>query len=148
MLAVDMKLWSDDFEHEGSIPRRFTCDGEDISPHLAWSDAPPETHSFALTVIDPDAPRGDWIHWLVYNIPKDVSEIPRGGPVPGKEVTNDFGKTSYGGPCPPYGVHRYYFTLYALRGPPSEPVTKENFVAKVKELAIASAQLMGRYSRK
>jgi len=106
-----MKLWSDDFKHGESIPVRFTCDGQDLSPHLAWSDLPQGTQSLALMCHDPDAPVGDWIHWLVHDIPAETDHLPRGGPLPSgaKETVNDFGYSRYGGPCPPSGRHRYFF---------------------------------------
>jgi hypothetical protein len=142
-----MKLLSEDFEENGYIPAEFTCDGDNISPHLEWMDEPEGTKSFALTCIDPDAPMGDFIHWLVCDISRDAKWIPRGGPVPGEGVKNDFGKRSYGGPCPPSGVHRYEFTLYALDTEHLEDATKKNFLDKVKEHTIDSSKLTGKYSR-
>ena len=143
-----MKVESNDFQNEGSIPEKFTCDGTDISPHLKWSEFPSETKSFAITCIDPDAPGGSWIHWLVYNIPKTVDEIKQGATVSGTEVTNDFGKISYGGPCPPSGTHRYYFTIYALSQENIENVKKRNFVKIMEKNALDKCQIMGKYSRK
>jgi Raf kinase inhibitor-like YbhB/YbcL family protein len=145
-----MEITSKDFKHNQSIPSIHTCDGKDLSPHLAWSGAPEGTKSFALTCIDPDAPVGDFIHWLVYNIPAAVSEIPQAGPLPaaGQEVTNDFGKRPYGGPCPPSGTHRYFFTIYALKVSDLGKVSKGAFLKKVKENQIVSAELIGLYKRK
>lgn len=145
-----MEISSNDFAHNQSIPAVHTCDGKDISPHLAWSGAPEGTKSFALTCIDPDAPMGDFIHWLIYNIPPTVSELPRGGPLPtgAREVANDFGKKSYGGPCPPSGTHRYFFTIYALKVNDLGVVTKKDFLKKVKENQLASAEIVGLYKRK
>ena len=110
-----MRLTSAAFSDNAIIPMKHTCDDLDIPPPLHWEDVPEGTQSLALTLIDPDAPLS-WIHWLVYNIPADAHRIPEGGPVPtgSIEVRNDFGKEAYGGPCPPSGEHRYYFTLYAL----------------------------------
>ncbi|MBD3215969.1 MAG: YbhB/YbcL family Raf kinase inhibitor-like protein [Candidatus Lokiarchaeota archaeon] len=142
-----MKLFSDDFEQDGMIPQKFTCDGADISPHLKWQNAPEDAKSFAVSCNDPDAPAGDWIHWIVHDIPSDVNEIPQGGPVPGSEAKNDFGKTSYGGPCPPGGVHRYFFRVYALDTESLMGITKNNFTDKFEEHAIAKAELMGKYGR-
>ena len=107
-----MELFSQNFQHQEKIPSTYTCDGKNISPALSWSDVPKETSSFALSVIDPDAPGGNFIHWLVYDIPQNISHIPEGGPLPenSKELTNDFGRRTYGGPCPPSGTHRYFFT--------------------------------------
>lgn len=143
-----MELKSTAFENNETIPVKYTCDGRDISPPLNWSEVPEGTKSFALTVIDPDAPRGDWIHWLVCDIPAGVREIPEGGPLPqgARQVQNDFRKESYGGPCPPGGTHRYFFTLYALNRDRLE-ARKEDFLRLCERHALAKAQLMGRYSR-
>ena len=145
-----MEITSKDFKHNQSIPPIHTCDGKDLSPQLAWSGAPDGTKSFALSCIDPDAPMGDFIHWLVYNIPATVSEIPQAGPLPAgaQEVTNDFGKKPYGGPCPPSGTHRYFFTVYALKVSDLGVVSKGDFVKKVKENQLASAEIIGLYKRK
>lgn len=141
-----MQLQSNDFSHQGKIPRRFTCDGEDASPHLEWSGAPPQTKSFALSCFDPDAPAGTWAHWLIVGIPAAVTEIPQGQAV-GREVVNDFGYSRYGGPCPPSGQHRYFFTVYALDVEELDGVSRDNFMEKVEKHAIGSAELMGIYRR-
>jgi hypothetical protein len=144
-----MKLLSQEFEENEAIPSRFTCDGEDICPQLHWEDMPEETMSFALSVTDPDAPGGTFIHWLVYDIPKDVRSIEWGGlPVAAKQVKNDFGKERYGGPCPPSGTHRYYFRLYALDIDHLRGINRGNFFKLVDEHALAKAELMGTYKRK
>jgi Raf kinase inhibitor-like YbhB/YbcL family protein len=147
---MKMKISSKDFQHKGMIPKKFTCDDDDISPHLEWSDVSSGTKSFALTCIDPDAPMpGEgWVHWIVINIPPSVREIPQGGPVPGELVTNDFGREPYGGPCPPSGTHRYYFTLSALSVAKLEGVKRKNFLKKIQDVTIDSAIIMGKYSRK
>jgi Raf kinase inhibitor-like YbhB/YbcL family protein len=144
-----MKLLSKSFQHLQKIPATHTCDGKNISPHLFWSDAPPETASFALSLTDPDAPGGNFIHWLVYDISKDVTEIPEGGPLPAgmKEVANDFGRRSYGGPCPPSGTHRYFFTLYALKSRELKDITRMNFQKEVQKNTLATAELVGVYAR-
>jgi len=143
-----MKLESKSFQDQGMIPRLYTCDGQDRSPHLAWSEVPPDTKSFALSVIDPDAPGGDFIHWFIMNIPAGVTEIAEGEvPQGAEQVVNDFGKKDYGGPCPPSGTHRYFFTLYALDTENLSSVNKRNFLDKVNRHKITSAQLMGKYSR-
>lgn len=148
--ASAMDITSADFKNNQPIPVMHTCDGKDVSPHLAWSGVPEGTKSLALSCIDPDAPMGDFIHWLVHDIPASIKNLPQGGPVPqgAKEVTNDFRKKSYGGPCPPSGTHRYIFTIYALKTERLEQVTKENFLQKVKEHQIASAQIIGLYKRR
>jgi hypothetical protein len=145
-----MKLKSEDFEENGFIPSRFTCDGEDVSPQVRWEDVPEGARSFALSMTDPDAPGGTFVHWLIYNIPKDVRRIERGGlPAGARQVRNDFGRERYGGPCPPSGTHRYYFRLYALRIDSLEAkITKTDFFEVVEKHTIAKAELMGRYRRK
>lgn len=115
-----MRLVSDAFEHGKAIPRRFTCDGDDVSPPLAWSEVPPVTRTFVLLCDDPDAPSGKWHHWAVYDIAADstalVQAAGRAGTTAFKQATNDFGRVGYGGPCPPrsHGPHRYHFRLLAL----------------------------------
>jgi Raf kinase inhibitor-like YbhB/YbcL family protein len=144
-----MKLKSKDFVDNSSIPSEFTCDGSDISPQLSWEDVPEETKSFALAVTDPDSPGGTWIHWLVYDISKSLREIERGSlPEGAKEVENDFGKKPYGGPCPPSGTHRYFFTLYALDTEHLEGVNKRNFLDKVEKHTIQKAVIKGLYKRR
>lgn len=148
--GMAMEITSNDFKHNQPIPAIHTCDGKDLSPHLAWSGAPEGTKSFALSCIDPDAPMGDFIHWLVYNIPPTVSDITQAGPLPAgaQEVANDFGKKPYGGPCPPSGTHRYFFTIYALKASDLGVVSKNDFLKKVKENELASAEIIGLYNRK
>src|SRR5438552_10676499 len=109
------------FQAEGKIPSKYTCDGINISPPLEWKDPPAGTQSFALIHDDPDAPSGDWVHWVVWNIPPAKSGLPENFPKD-KELKDgtrqgmtDFGKIGYGGPCPPSGSHRYFFKLYALK---------------------------------
>jgi len=143
-----MKLLSEDFKENEAIPSRFTCDGDDICPQLHWGDVPEGTRSFALSMTDPDAPGGTFIHWLVYDIPKDVSRMERGRlPAGAKQVKNDFGKERYGGPCPPSGTHRYYFRLYSLDTDSLERISRINFFQVVEKQSIAKAELMGRYKR-
>lgn len=117
-------LKSPDFIHQGEIPKTFTCDGDDSSPALNWSGIPPHTKSLVLIVDDPDAPdpakpKMTWVHWLLYNIPPTVTELPRAvavGDLPNgaQQGKNDWKRTGYGGPCPPIGRHRYFHKLYAL----------------------------------
>ena len=115
-----MDLASKAFEEGGTIPAKYTCDGENVSPPLRWSNTPQNTKSFVLLVNDPDAPVGDWVHWVLYDLPGDFTELNEG--IPSNETLpsgamqgrNDFKKIGYGGPCPPSGTHRYYFRLYAL----------------------------------
>jgi len=110
-----MKIISRAFENKQTIPQKYTCDGENINPPLQISDIPANTQSLVLIVDDPDAPSGDWVHWLVWNINPETkliteNESPKGA----VQGTNDFGKQNYGGPCPPAGTHRYQFKIYAL----------------------------------
>ena len=145
-----MKLKSEDFEDNNSIPSEFTCDGRDISPQLSWEDVPPETRSFALSVTDPDAPGGTWIHWLVYDIPSNIRSIKRNSlPKGAREVENNFGKEEYGGPCPPYGTHRYFFKVYALDTKLNlDPSSEKKDVEKAMENHIlAEGELVGLYRR-
>ena len=144
-----MEITSNDFGHNGDMPSELTCDGKDVSPHLAWSEPPEGTKSFAISCIDPDAPMGDFVHWLVCNIPSNITELQKGQDPPGTEVRNDFGKPSYGGPCPPSGRHRYVFVVYALDAEKIETdgMTRDSFLEKVKEHLLGSAQLIGLYQR-
>lgn len=127
------------------IPKKYSCQGEDISPDLEWSNYPKETKYFALVVDDPDAPNGTWVHWVLVNIPLGVNEISE-GETEGQEIENDFERPEYGGPCPPSRKHRYYFRLYALSDS-LEDVTKENFREKINEKAIDSASIMAYYQK-
>jgi Raf kinase inhibitor-like YbhB/YbcL family protein len=149
-----MKLFSSAFKPGETIPSLYTCDSDDISPPLSWSDLPSGTASLALISDDPDAPRG-WVHWIIFNIPAASQGLEKGiktdrvlpdGSVQGR---NDFRRTGYGGPCPPGGTHRYYFRLYALDTllEKSEGITKTELLEKMKGHILAEAELMGRYSR-
>ncbi|TXT60780.1 MAG: Phospholipid-binding protein, PBP family [Promethearchaeota archaeon] len=140
-----MKLESKDIKHGKRIDPRFTCDGENISPHLKWSNVPKGTKSFAVSCIDHDSKAGKWIHWQIFNIPENVREIVYNGPIPGEETENDFGNIEYGGPCPEKGEHRYFFTVYALNVEKFDNINKNNFEEKVKKNSIESAELIGLY---
>jgi Raf kinase inhibitor-like YbhB/YbcL family protein len=147
------------FEHMAAIPPRYTCDGEDISPPLAWDGAPNDTRSFVLIVDDPDAPdpaapKRVYVHWVLYDIPASARGLAEGTtsaslPAGTREGTNDFGHTHYGGPCPPIGRHRYFHKLYALditlgdRG----PLTKAQVLDAMADHVRAEAQLVGTYQR-
>ncbi|MGD2066310.1 MAG: YbhB/YbcL family Raf kinase inhibitor-like protein [Candidatus Bathyarchaeota archaeon] len=143
-----MKLKSKDFLDNGNIPSEFTCDGRNISPHLSWENVPDGTKSFALAVTDPDASGGTWIHWLVHGISKELRDIEQASlPEGAEEVQNDFGRTRYGGPCPPSGTHRYFFIIYALDTEHLERVNKRNFFNKVEKHTIEKAEIKGLYKR-
>jgi hypothetical protein len=147
MEDVDMILRSNAFENNEFIPEKYSCKGKDINPKLTWDDAPEETKSFALSVKDPDAPRGTFVHWLVYDIDKTVREIEE-NTIPGKQVKNSFGKENYGGPCPPSGIHRYYFRLFALDTESLGDIKNMNdFDEKVKIHTIEEAELMGKFKK-
>lgn len=151
-----MKLFSSAFTDGGRIPVRYTCDGENISPPLSWSELPEETATLALICDDPDAPAGVWDHWLLFNIKADVPELEEGishafDPFPGSgHGLNSWGKACYGGPCPPSGEHRYFFTLYALSGRVNlKPgATKAHLMRAMEPLILGTARLTGRYTSK
>lgn len=118
-----MQIISSVFDQQRMIPAKYTCDGANISPPLAWLGVPPNTKSLVLIVDDPDAPdpaapRKTWVHWVLYDIPSTVHELAEGAanhlPTGAHQGRNDFGDMDYGGPCPPIGRHRYFFKLYAL----------------------------------
>ncbi|GAB4522254.1 MAG: YbhB/YbcL family Raf kinase inhibitor-like protein [Anaerolineales bacterium] len=147
-----MRVWSTAFADGDSIPVRYTCDGENISPPLAWDAVPEGTRSFVLIADDPDAPRGTWVHWVVYNLVGDARSLPEGGPLPGGLTgITDFRKTVYGGPCPPPGKpHRYFFKLYALDIPSLKlpaGASKAQVEAAMQGHILAQAQIIGRYGR-
>jgi hypothetical protein len=150
------ELTSEAFEHEGPIPVTYTCDDEDFSPPLTWSEVPEGTESFALIYEDPDAPSGTFTHWVLYNIPADRNSLPSNlmpGPKlrwGGKHGVNDFGNMEYGGPCPPPGKpHRYFFHMYALDEPLDlEPgATRQEVLDAMTGHMLGQAELMGRYQR-
>jgi len=152
-----LTLTSSAFAHNGDIPREYTCDGSDTSPPLAWSGAPAGTRSFVLIVDDPDAPdpaapKRTWVHWVLYDIPaatnaleKGVKRLPQGT----REGLNDWGRTGYGGPCPPIGRHRYFHKLYALDielpdlGRPAKARVEQAMAGHI----LAQAELIGLYRR-
>jgi Raf kinase inhibitor-like YbhB/YbcL family protein len=140
-----MKLISKDFKHNELMDSKFSYRKGNVSPHIKWEDAPPDTKSYAISCDDPDAPVGDWIHWIICNIPQDVNEIPQGGPIPGTELKNDYGQKGYGGPAPPSGTHRYFFRVFALNTEKLDDINKRNFMQKVKDHTIDSAEIIGLY---
>ena len=143
------------FKEGGMIPGKYTCDGADISPALSWSGLPGTTQSIALISDDPDAPMGTWVHWVLYDLPLDTTNLPEDLPTKktlesgGKQGTNDFGKIGYGGPCPPGGTHRYFFKIYALDKELNieSGATKAQLLKQMKGHILAEGQLMGNYSR-
>jgi Raf kinase inhibitor-like YbhB/YbcL family protein len=145
-----MKITSSAFQEGGNIPSKFTCDGGDRSPPLQIAEIPSSAKSLALIVDDPDAPSGLFTHWIVWNISPQTNEIAEGSAPKGVQGTSDFGKSGYGGPCPPSGTHRYYFKIFALDRELNLPSgTKRNQLdAAIKGHVVAQGELMGRYTRK
>lgn len=139
-------LTSPAFRNGQSIPSRYTCDGEDISPPLQIANVPEGTKSLALIVDDPDAPRGTWTHWILFNIPPGTTTIPENS-APGIQGVNDNEEIKYGGPCPPQGRHRYYFRLYALADTLSlsPGCTLNDFLKAIEGITIMHTELMGTY---
>jgi len=142
-----MKLTSPAFEAKGIIPQKYTCQGQDINPPLIIEQVPDEAESLALIVEDPDAPAGNWIHWIVYGIP--VIDRIQENSVPGTQGRNDFDKLDYGGPCPPSGVHRYFFRLYALDTTLDleEGINKDTLVNAMEDHILDQAELVGRFGK-
>ncbi len=135
----------------GTVPREFTCDGQDRIPPFAWSDPPPGTKSFAIVVHDPDAPRGDFVHWVAWNLPPEMQSADPATPSRGIQGRNDFGKLGWGGPCPPrgHGPHRYVFEVVALdrtldlaRGE-----TRASLEAAMRGHVLARGELVATYER-
>jgi hypothetical protein len=145
-----MKVTSSAFQQGGNIPSKFSCDGPNSSPPLQISDVPSEAKSLVLIVDDPDAPSGLFTHWAVWNISPQTTTIGEGSTPKGVQGTNDFGKSGYGGPCPPSGTHRYYFKVFALDRGLDLPVEakRSQLDAAMKGHVITQGELMGRYSRK
>lgn len=150
-----MKLQSTAFTDNGMIPFLYTCDGQDISPPLSWGTPPTGTQSLALIVDDPDAPGRTFVHWVVYDIPPETRQLPQAIPSEptlsggGTQGKNDFGKLGYGGPCPPSGIHRYFFKLYALDRELElkSGETKAQLEAAISGHILAMTELIGRYAR-
>ena len=143
------------FAPQGMIPRQYTCDGDNISPPLVWGDVPENTESLALICEDPDAPSGTFDHWVLYNIPPSTQGLPEHLPPSEKlddgslQGVSDFGKTGYGGPCPPGGVHRYIFKIFALDTTLdlNAQAKKNDLLEAMKGHVIDQGELMGKYSR-
>lgn len=150
-------IQSEAFPHEGEIPRKYTCDGQDLSPPLTWSGVPAGTKSLVLIVDDPDAPdpaapKMTWVHWVLYNLPPDSTGLPEAVlhlPPGTKEGINDWKRTGYGGPCPPIGRHRYFHKLYALDtvlpdlGKPNKAALEKAMQGHI----LGRAELIGTYRR-
>src|SRR6184192_1573467 len=155
--SMAFTLTSPAFTDGSAVPAKYTCDGADVSPPLAWSEAPPRTMSFALIADDPDAPAGTWVHWVLYNLPATVAELPEnvakvetldlGGARQGR---SDFRRPGYGGPCPPPGpAHLYFIKLYALDALLNlkAGAQKKDVEAAMQGHVLGTTQLMGTYAR-
>ena len=150
-----LEITSSAFSGGEMIPTRYTCDGPDISPDLAWSGVPETARSLALICDDPDAPMGTWVHWVLFNIPAGAGGLPAQTPSDAtlengaRHGTNDFRKLGYGGPCPPGGTHRYFFKLYALDTALNlaSGISKARLLEAMEGHILAEGQLMGKYSR-
>jgi Raf kinase inhibitor-like YbhB/YbcL family protein len=156
-IAVTLKLMSAAFAEGEAIPRKYTCEGEDISPPLAWSGIPPGTKSFVLVVDDPDAPdpkapKMTWVHWVLYDLPPSAAGLAEGVkilPAGSKAGLNGWKRASYGGPCPPIGRHRYFHKLYALDAALTGlgQAGKAEVEAAMRNHILAQATLIGTYEK-
>ena len=156
---MSLALTSSAFNHNGPIPKTYTCQGNNISPALAWSDLPKGTKSLALIVDDPDAPdpaapKMTWVHWVLYNIPVSATGLkeavaPAALPPGTREGANDWQRTGYGGPCPPIGRHRYFHKLHALDVilPDLKEPTKAALEKAMEGHVLAKVELMGTYKK-
>lgn len=156
---MSMTITSPSFLPDGTIPDRHTCDGQNVSPALAWHGVPADAKSLVLIVDDPDAPdpaapRTTWVHWVLYNIPADANGLPEGVaaanlPAGTLQGLNDWQRPDYGGPCPPIGKHRYFHKLYALNAvlPDLKHPTKAALEKAMQAHVIARSELVGRYQR-
>jgi Raf kinase inhibitor-like YbhB/YbcL family protein len=158
--AMAFSLTSPSFEHGGEIPIRHTCQGEDVSPALAWSAPPPGTKSFALVVDDPDAPdpqapKTTWVHWVLVDVPPTATGLPEGVgaealPPGARQGLNDWKRPGYRGPCPPVGRHRYFHKLYALDTalPALSAPTKARLEEAMRGHVLGVAELVGTYEKR
>ncbi len=153
---MPLQIVSSAFSAGETIPKKFTCDGPDVSPKLTWKEAPAKTQSFALVMDDPDAPAGTWVHWVLFDLPADTTELAEGVAKHehlsngARQGRNDFGKIGYGGPCPPPGKpHRYFFKLYALDAKVNlkAGASKAEVERAMKGHILAQSEYVGRYGR-
>lgn len=155
--VMELKITSTAFSAGEDIPSKYTCDGDNISPPLSWENIPEAAKSLALIVEDPDAPGGVFTHWVLYDLPANIQNLPEAVPTDerlsdfggAKQGITDFGKTGYGGPCPPSGKHRYYFRLYAIDKTLGLPAgaKKQEVLDAMKGHILAQGELMGTYAR-
>jgi Raf kinase inhibitor-like YbhB/YbcL family protein len=144
-----LKLTSPAFDHEGMIPKKYSCQGDDINPELGIEGIPEETKGLVLIMDDPDAPVGTWVHWVVWNLDPSISKIEENSTPKGVVGKNSWRSNDYGGPCPPFGTHRYYFKLYALDTQLAleEKSDKKTVENAMKGHVIEEAVLMGKYKK-
>jgi hypothetical protein len=154
--SMSLRVSTTSFTPGNTIPKKYTCDAQDLSPELSWSGAPASTKAYALIADDPDAPVGTWTHWLLWNIPASVHELQEGVsknaqlPDGSRQGQNDFKKVGYNGPCPPPGKpHRYYFKLYALDSQleVKPGATRSELETAIKQHTLEQAEVLGRYGR-
>lgn len=150
---MTLQIKSSAFNQGALIPKKYTCDGQDVSPPLTWTGVPLGTKSLALVMDDPDAPVGNWDHWILFNVPPQTTALPENVeslPAATLGGKNSWRRTGYGGPCPPDREHRYFFKLYALDTvlDLKEGVTKKELEAAMQNHILEKAELMGRYDRK
>ena len=153
---MEIKITSPAFEEGGLIPKKYTCDGSNVSPPLRWDSVPDGTESIAIICEDPDAPSGTWMHWILFNLPAECRELAEN--IPDDETLhdstrqgiNDFGSIGYSGPCPPWGIHRYFFKIFALDCTLDivHLVDKDILNLAMGDHILATGQLMGIYQRK
>ncbi len=154
-LEPTIQLQSSAFTANASIPEEYTCDGKDHSPALSWNTLPAQTQSLVLIVDDPDAPGGTFVHWVLYNLSPQTTQLPAGiapspqGPENSIQGKNGFGRIGYRGPCPPSGQHRYFFKIYALdqKLELKPGAKKRDVILAIKDHIIATGELIGQYSR-
>ncbi|MGE5041714.1 MAG: YbhB/YbcL family Raf kinase inhibitor-like protein [Candidatus Levyibacteriota bacterium] len=148
--STSMKITSPAFLNNTAIPAKYTCQGENINPQLDFSEIPPQAKSLALLVDDPDAPMGTWTHWVVFNMPPDITRIVENSKPGGVEGLTSFGKAGYGGPCPPSGTHRYFFKLYALdiKLDSPEKADKNSILKLMQGHILGQVELIGLYKKK
>lgn len=144
-----MKITSINFQNNGNLPQKYSCDGEGKSPELTWSDFSQNTKSFALIMEDPDAPSGTFVHFLVMNIPTNITFVKEGSLdiKNAKIIANSSGKNIYVPPCPPSGFHRYIFKIFALSTDMLDNVDKDNFYDQIKPYILDQAEIMAKYNR-
>jgi len=147
----NLRVFSSSFEIGGTIPAKFTCDGENVSPEISWEGVPEGTKSFALICDDPDAPSGDFVHWVVFNIPADIDGFKENAEI--SDIADlgitDYGRPGYKGPCPPSGFHHYHFKVYALDEmlDAESNIDKYRLLEKMEGHILAKGELIGLYKR-